>query len=174
MPLAHLGAVASTSFGIVSTTEAGKAALSMSNRIAALAPVRILVADDYEPFRRWVSSKLKTDERFQVVGEAADGLEAVQRAEKLTPDVILLDISIPRLNGMLAASSICRHVPSAKILFLTQNGDVDLVKSAMSNGARGYVLKANAGSELLPAIETVMRGETFVSSAIQQIRQHRT
>src|SRR5262249_3631327 len=92
-------------------------------------PLRVLVVDDFETSRRWVYSKIATHEQLQVVGEAVDGLAAVQKAQELIPDLILMDIGLPDLNGIDAARRICHLVPSAKILFLTQNVDVDVVKA---------------------------------------------
>jgi DNA-binding NarL/FixJ family response regulator len=105
--------------------------------------------------------------QVRVVGEAADGLEAVQKAQELKPDLILLDISLPNLNGIEVASRICQVIPGTKILFLTVNDDAEVVQAALSNGAQGYVLKINAGSELLPTVEEVIRGEKFVSLRVR-------
>jgi DNA-binding NarL/FixJ family response regulator len=113
--------------------------------------VRILLVDDFEPWRQHIRSALKARPELQVVGEASDGLEAVHIAEKLKPDLILLDIGLPKLNGIEAANILCQGVPSAKILFLTQNHDGELVRAALSNGMQGYILKTDAESELLPA-----------------------
>ena len=131
---------------------------------ASASPRSVLLVDNFEPWRRLVCSRLEANEQLRVVGEAADGLEAVQKAHKLKPDLVLLDISLPNLNGFETARRITQLVPEAKILFVTQTNDADVVKAALSNGARGYLLKADAGSELLPAIETVLRGEKFVSA----------
>ena len=130
-------------------------------------PVRVLVVDDYEPWRRHVCSMLKTRPELKVVGEASDGLEAVRIAEELKPDLILLDIGLPHLNGIDVSHQLCQTVPGAKILFLTQNNDAGLVQAVLSNGVQGYVLKAGAGSDLLPAIKAVLQGEKFVSSGIR-------
>ena len=138
--------------------------------VPPLGPVRILVVDDFETSRRWVCSNLGTHEQLQVVGEAVDGLAAVQKAQELIPDLILMDIGLAELNGIEAARRIGHLLPSTKIIFLTQNSDVDLVKAAMSNGARGYIVKADAASELLPALEAVMRGERFVSARFNGLR----
>lgn len=125
--------------------------------------VRILVVDDNEPWRRQIRSILKKREEFEVVGEAADGLEAIQKAHTLKPDLILLDIGLPGVNGIEVAKRLCPAPCCAKVLFLSQNNDPDVVQAALSNGARGYILKTDAGSELLPAIGAVFRGESYVS-----------
>ena len=129
--------------------------------------VRVLVVDDYEPFRRFLCKILKTRLELQVIGEAADGLEAVQKAQDLTPDLILLDIGLPKLNGIETAERLPRHVPKAKILFLSQNNDAEVIAAALSNGAKGYVWKENAAAELVPAIETVLRGDRFIRSQLR-------
>jgi DNA-binding NarL/FixJ family response regulator len=125
--------------------------------------VRVLVVDDYEPFRRFLCEILEARPEFQVVGEAVDGFEAVQKAEELQPDLILLDIGMPTLNGIEAAHRISRLVPAAKILFISQDSDADVVAAALSDGAKGYLHKQNASSELLSAVEIVLRGDRFVS-----------
>jgi DNA-binding NarL/FixJ family response regulator len=126
------------------------------------------VVDDVAPWRQRVRSIIEAQPGLRVVGEASDGLAALQKAEELKPDLILLDISLPKLNGLEAEHRLCELVPSAKLLFLTQNNDPDIVQAALSNGAQGYVLKTDAGSELLTAIEAVLHGEKFVSSGIKQ------
>jgi DNA-binding NarL/FixJ family response regulator len=123
----------------------------------------MLVVEDYEPFRRFLYSKLQSRPEFQIVGEASDGLEAVQKAEELQPDLILLDIGLPKLNGIEAAHRISRLVPSASVLFISQENDPDLVAAALSNGAKGYVRKENAETDLLAAMAAVVRGDRFVS-----------
>ncbi len=131
-----------------------------------LSTVRALVVDDFEPFRQFTVSTLQTKQEFQVVGEASDGLEAVQKAEELQPDLILLDIGLPTLNGIEAAHRISRLVPAAKILFVSQENDTDVVAAALSNGAKGYLRKQNANSELLSAVEAVLQGDRFVSEGL--------
>jgi DNA-binding NarL/FixJ family response regulator len=128
--------------------------------------VRVLVVDDHEPFRNFVVAMLQSRSELQVIGEASDGLEAVQKAEELRPDLIVLDIGLPALNGIEAAHRISRLVPSATVLFLSQENDADVVATALSNGARGYVLKLDANRELLPAVESVLRGQRFISTGV--------
>jgi len=132
-----------------------------------LSSIRILVVDDYRPFRQWVCSRLGKKPELQVVGEAADGLEAVQKAEELKPDLIVLDVGLPKLNGIEAARKIRQLSPSSKIVFLSLNRDLEVVRAALSTGALGYVLKTDARSELLPAVDAVLRGKQFVSSRLK-------
>jgi len=132
----------------------------------SLSSVRILVVDDFEPWRRSISTLFRERPGLQVVREASDGLEAVQRALELKPDLILLDIGLPSLNGIEAARQIRKLVPESKIIFLTQESSADMVQEALSLGARGYVVKARAASELLAAVEAVLQGKQFVSSGV--------
>jgi CheY-like chemotaxis protein len=104
---------------------------------------------------------------LRVVCEVSDGLEAVQKAQELQPDLILLDIGLPTLNGMQVARQIRKLVPESKILFLSQESSTDVVHQALSVGAAGYVVKASAASELLLAIESVLRGGHFISSCLR-------
>jgi DNA-binding NarL/FixJ family response regulator len=127
-------------------------------------PVRILVVDDYEAFRQFVCSMLGKKSEWQVVAEASDGLQAVHKAEELQPDLILLDIGLPKLNGIEAARRIRKLAPDSKILFLSQEFSAEIVQDALSVGARGYVFKAHAGSELLASVDAVLQGKQFVSS----------
>jgi DNA-binding NarL/FixJ family response regulator len=133
----------------------------------ATSSVRILVVDDFEPWRRGICSRLQTRPEFRVVADVADGLEAVQKARELKPDLILLDIGLPNLDGLEAANRIHQVAPDAAIIFLTANRSKDVVRAALSNGARGYVLKADAGRQLFSAIAAVLRGDDFVSSGIK-------
>ena len=139
----------------------------MANVDTPPSSVRVLVVDDFEPWRQQVCSILQTQRELRVVAEAADGLEAVQKAQELQPDLILLDIGLPNLDGLEAAKRIRQVDPGAKILFLTQNGDKKIVQAALRTGAHGYVLKTDAGSELLPAVAGVLGGDDFVSSGIE-------
>jgi DNA-binding NarL/FixJ family response regulator len=127
---------------------------------------RVLVVEDYEPFRQFICSTLRKRPEFQIVEEVTDGLEAVQKAEELQPDLIMLDIGLPSLNGIAAARRIRKLSPKTKILFVSQESSADVVQEALALGALGYVVKAHAGSELLPAVEAVLQGRQFVSSGL--------
>jgi DNA-binding NarL/FixJ family response regulator len=127
----------------------------------------ILVADDFEGWRRQVRSLLRARPEWQVIAEASDGLEAVQKAEELKPDLILLDIGLPKLNGIKGARRIRQLSPRSKIVFLSLYNSLDVVQAALGTGALGYVLKSDARSELLPAVDAVLRSKQFVSSSLQ-------
>jgi DNA-binding NarL/FixJ family response regulator len=119
--------------------------------------IRVLVADDYPPWRGLVCSMLQKAPGFQVIGEVSDGLEAVQKATELRPDIVLLDIGMPVLNGIDAAKKIGEASPRSRIIFLTQNDDCEVRSAALATRAEGYVLKARAASDLQPAITTALR-----------------
>jgi CheY-like chemotaxis protein len=129
-------------------------------------PIRVLVVDDYEPWRHFGASTIQKQPEFQVVGEAADGSEAVQKAQQLQPDLILLDIGLPLLNGIEAARKIREQSPGCKIIFVSENRSSDIVETALATGANGYVVKSDAGSQLQPAISAALRGERFLSAAL--------
>lgn len=128
--------------------------------------VRILIVDDYSPWRRCISSMLERQPQLQVVGECSDGLKAVLKAKESEPDLILMDIGIPILNGIEAARRILEFLPEAKILFVTENRSAEVAEHALRTGGQGYVIKSNAASELLFAMEAVLQGKHFVSSGI--------
>src|SRR5215469_1770925 len=130
-------------------------------------PTRVLVVDDYEPWRRFFSTTLEKEPELQVIGQVSDGLEAVCQAQQLQPDLILLDIGLPTLNGIEAACRIRDVFPTSKILFVSENRSLDIVEKALSTGAGGYVVKSDAGSELLPAVEAVLQGKRFVSASLR-------
>ena len=117
---------------------------------------RVLIVDDYEPWRRFVCSILNKQPNLQIVGEACDGAQAVQKATEQRPNIVLIDIAMPALNGIEAAKQIRQNSPDSKIIFLTQTADEDIKKAALETGADGYVLKANAASDLLPAIAAAL------------------
>ena len=129
-----------------------------------LSTVRILVVDDHVSFRQFVVNLLGKRPELQVVGEATDGLEALQKAVELRPDLILLDLGLPVLNGIEVARRMRSLVPESKIIFLTQESSTDVVEEALRLGARGYVAKIKAHVDLFAAVEAVLLGMTFISN----------
>jgi DNA-binding NarL/FixJ family response regulator len=132
-----------------------------------LSSTRILIVDDHEGWRRQVRLLLQARPEWQVTGEAADGPEAIQKAEELKPDLIVLDIGLPKLNGIEAARRIRQLSPSSRMVFLSQNKDLDFVRAALDTGAQGYVCKVDVQSDFLHAIQAVLRGKQFVSSSLK-------
>lgn len=122
---------------------------------------RVLVADDHTIVRQGLIGILEASEEVEVVGEAADGHEAVEKALKVRPDVVVLDISMPRLNGLEAARRIRESLPSARILVLTMHDDEEYVLKMVRAGASGYLLKDDAASELLAGIRALKAGKAY-------------
>src|SRR5262249_43481258 len=116
---------------------------------------RILVIEDYEPFRQLICRELRQRPEFQVVGQAWDGLQAVEQAESLQPDLILLDLGLPKLNGLDAARRIRIIAPGAKLVFMSQESSTDIVRETFRLGGQGYVHKVRAKPDLLAAIDAV-------------------
>src|SRR5499427_10468578 len=131
--------------------------------------VRTLVVDDLEEMRRFLGSWLAETTDCEVIGEACDGLQAVAQAERLQPDLILLDIELPTLNGIEAARRIRKLSPASKILFLTQNHCWDIAEEALRSGGHGYVIKSKAARELLPAVGAVLQGRPFLSAGLKDL-----
>ena len=133
-----------------------------------MASFRVLVVDDFEPFRRFICRTLRKREDLHVICEVSDGLKAVQKAQELKPDLILLDIGLPMLNGIEAARQIRELTPESKIIFVSNESSPDLVHEALTLGGVGYILKTMAGNDLLAAVEAVRHGRRFVSGLLGQ------
>ena len=131
-----------------------------------MSPVKVLVVDDGEPFRQLIRRTLQPGVKFQVIGEASDGLDDVQKAKELHPDLILLDIGLPKLSGIEAARQMRELAPHSRILFLSQESSSDVVQEGLRLGARGYVLKTHVRTELPAGIEAVLAGRQFVGSGL--------
>ena len=129
-------------------------------------PIRVLIVEDFEQWRRFYCSMLQKQPEFQVIGEVSDGLEAVHQAQQLQPDLILLDIGLPVLNGIEAARQIREVSSASKILFLSENRSAEIVQEALNAGAGGYVVKSDAGNELLSAVNAVLEGKPFLSTIL--------
>jgi DNA-binding NarL/FixJ family response regulator len=124
---------------------------------------RILTVEDFAPHRLLVASLLRGRPGLLMVGEVSDGLAAVEKALELKPDVILMDIGLPGLNGIEAARRIRELAPHSRIVFLTQESSPDVIKEALALGAHGYVLKSEMETDLVPALSAAMQGRQFVS-----------
>ena len=129
--------------------------------------VRVLVVEDFGLFRRVICSMLRKMPEMQIVGEASDGLEALRNAEELRPDLILLDVGLPKLDGIEAARRIRTLSPESKIIFVSQQSDPDVVREALNLGAQGYVVKTRVASDLLPAVEAVILESSLSASTLQ-------
>jgi DNA-binding NarL/FixJ family response regulator len=129
--------------------------------------VRVFIVDDFAPWQRFVIEHLGQLPHTRIIGLASDGLEAVQKAQELQPDLVLLDVSLPKLNGIEAARQIRTLVPKAQIIFVSSDSDPDVVRAAFVAGGLGYILKADAGGSLLAGMETVLLGNQFVSPSLK-------
>ena len=128
--------------------------------------IRVLLVEDFERWRRFYRSILQQQSEFKVIGEVSDGLEAVQRARELQPDLILLDIGLPTVNGIEAARAIREISPASKILFVSENRSADIVREALNTALGGYVVKSDAARELLVAVNAVLEGNWFMSASL--------
>jgi len=136
---------------------------------AATGVVRILLADDHTVMRAGLRLLLERHENFEVIGEAADGREAVERAEQLAPDVVVIDIAMPRLNGLDATRQIIAKNPAASVVVLSMHSDESYIVRALKAGARGYLLKDSAEADLINAIRAVNEGKAFFSPVISRM-----
>jgi len=134
-----------------------------------LSAFRILIADDHEVARKGIRSLLEDHAGWEICGEARDGREAVEYAGKLKPDVLLLDIGMPNLNGLDAARQILATDPEARILILTVHDSEQTVREVLAVGARGFLLKSDAGRELVAAVEALQQRRTFFTSRVAQM-----
>ena len=145
-------------------TELNSESIHPSPGLSRPAAVRVLVVEDFAAFRQFICLTLGNSPDFRVIGEASDGLEALRMAVELRPDLILLDIGLPSLNGIEVARQMRSLVPESRVIFLTIESSADMVQEALSVGARGYVVKTMAESELLTAMEAVLLGKSSILS----------
>ena len=131
-----------------------------------MASLRILIVDDHEVARRGIRSVLAGSPDFDIVAEAADGESAVEKAGEVRPDIILLDISLPGMSGIDAARKIARISPESRIIFISQHDSLVLARDTLRSGASAYVVKSDAGRDLLTAIQAAKEGRTFVSRTL--------
>jgi len=133
-----------------------------------MSPYRIVVADDHAMFRQGLKMILGQMPDFEIIGEAGDGLELLDLLKRLTPDMVILDISMPNLRGIEAIREIRRAHPAVKILVLTMHQDIDFLHQAVSAGAHGYLLKGDADKEMFSAIEAIQQGRMYVSPLLSR------
>ena len=134
-----------------------------------MAPFRILLADDHEVVRAGLRALLEEQSGWEVVAEAVDGRDAVEKATKLKPDAVVIDIAMPSLNGLEAVRQILKAVPNAKVLVLTMYDSDPLIQQVLQAGARGYLLKSDAGRDLVSAIDALRRNKTFFTPKVSQM-----
>jgi DNA-binding NarL/FixJ family response regulator len=130
-----------------------------SNRMT----IRILLVDDHPVVRQGLKTLLEGRLGWEVIGEASDGAEAVEKAKDLNPDVMVLDVTMPRMNGLEACRLLRRQSPALEILFVTQHDSPQMMREALDAGARGYVVKSNAARDLLAAVEAVSQHRVFTA-----------
>src|SRR5215467_5803174 len=131
--------------------------------------LRILVADDHEIVRRGLCAIVASHAGWEVCGEAADGREAVEKTKQLSPDVVILDIGMPSVNGLNATRQILRHNPEQRVLILTVTDAEQVIEEVLKAGARGFVLKTDAAHDLITAIEALQQDRTFFNSRVGQM-----
>src|ERR1700756_1816914 len=125
--------------------------------------IRILLVDDHPIVRQGLKTLLEGHSDWQVIGEAADGAEALEKAKDINPDVMVLDVTMPRMNGLEACRLLRRQSPALEILFVTQHDSPQMMREALEAGARGYVVKSNAARDLLAAVEAVSQHRAFTA-----------
>jgi DNA-binding NarL/FixJ family response regulator len=138
-----------------------------------MSDVCILVVDDFMPWQRFVMEILESQTDLKIVSVASDGQEAVQKARELQPDLILMDVSLPKMNGYAATREIRASTPACKILFVSEHRSEDLVEAAFNAGAWGYVLKSDCYSDLIPGIRAALLNRRFVSRTLRNWRTTR-
>lgn len=131
--------------------------------------VSVLVVDDFAQWRRVLVAAVQEQLGLRVMAEAADGLDAVNKSRDLQPDLVVLDIGLPRLNGIEAAQRIKNASPKSKVLFLTENYSSDVAEAALDTGASGYVVKSAFARELIPAVKAVLAGRQFLSDKLSAL-----
>ena len=132
-------------------------------------PIRILIADDHELIREGLKTRLEKQENWKVCGEAVNGRQAVEMARELKPDVIVLDVSMPELNGIEAARQICKACPKAEVLILTMSESEGLVRDVLAAGARGFIVKTDTARLLIPAVESLAKHEPFFTGKVAEM-----
>jgi len=130
--------------------------------------IRILLVDDHPIVRQGLKTLLEGRAGWEVIGEASDGAEALEKAKELNPDVMVLDVTMPRMNGLEACRVLRRQAPQLEILFVTQHDSPQMMREAIDAGARGYVVKSNAARDLLAAVEAVSQHRGFTALNVRE------
>lgn len=130
--------------------------------------VRILVVDDFVPWQRLVLTQLESQTNYEVISVAVNGSQAVQKARQSQPDVILMDLNLPQITGLEAIRQIRMFAPFSKVLFMSANGDPELIQAAFAAGGAGYILKNDSNTDLIPGIRAVLAGRRFVSRSLAE------
>jgi DNA-binding NarL/FixJ family response regulator len=150
-------------------TEPGSEQKQSTTNAGAKKPIRVLLVDDHPVVRKGLSSYLSHFGQVSIIGEASDGQEALRKARELSPDLVLMDIDMPRMNGLTAADTLRKENPKIKVLVLSMHSDTDNVLRILQSGARGFVLKQAPTDDLIRAIESINAGETFFSPDVARV-----
>jgi DNA-binding NarL/FixJ family response regulator len=134
-----------------------------------VAVLRILIADDHELVRRGIRALLEAEPNWSVIADVNDGQKALEEAQRLKPDIVILDISMPRLNGLEAARRIKKTLPEIKVLIVTMHDSENVAREVLESGARGYVTKAETARDLVTAVSALQKGKTFFTSRVDQL-----
>lgn len=148
----------------------------MNENVAAASttePITVLLADDHSLVRRGFRRMLEDDHAIQVVGEASDGIEAIRKAYELKPKVVVMDLSMPELDGVQATKEIVKHLPGTEVLVLSMHAEDNYVRNALDAGAKGYLLKNALDVDLVGAIKAVAEGKRFMGSGLRYVAQER-
>ncbi len=135
-------------------------------------PITVLLADDHSLVRRGFRRILEDEESMQVVGEASNGVEAIRKAYELKPKVVVMDLSMPELDGVQATKEIVKHLPGTEVLILSMHADDNYVRNALDAGAKGYLLKSAIDVDLVGAIKAVAEGKRFIGSGLKYVAQN--
>jgi len=132
-----------------------------------MSAIRILLVDDFPQWQRFLRTRFESEHDLTIIAVANDGLEGLQKATELQPDLVLMDLRMPIMNGLEATRRICQVSPNSRILFITESSCRDLVAAAFEAGSCGYILKSDCGADLLTGIRAILAGKQFVSRSLR-------